>query len=197
MPMARYKHIDYSQSRLVPINFDNQLLPGTVEYTIHEVINNHIDTSIFDECYQNDDTGAPAYDPAVMLKIVLLAYSRGIISSRKIEQACRENIVFKAISCDTEPDFTTIASFIRNMNDKVENIFADTLLLCYSMDLIGGEIFALDGCKISSNAAKEWSGTFSDLEKKRKKLKDNMSCLKRRLTKIWIIHKQKGVQRRK
>jgi len=65
--MARYKQIDYSQSRLLPINFETKLLPGTRGYTINEVINNHIDTSIFEECFRNDDTGAPAYDPAIML----------------------------------------------------------------------------------------------------------------------------------
>ncbi len=53
--------------------------------------------------YVNDETGAPAYDPAVMLKIVLLAYSRGIISSRAIERLCRENVLFMAISGDSAP----------------------------------------------------------------------------------------------
>lgn len=140
--MPRYKHVDYSQSRLIPIDFTKQLIPGTLEFTINEVIDKHINLSVFDENYHNDETGATAYRSAIMLKIVLLAYSRGIISCRKIETACRENITFKAISSDTEPDFTTIASFIRNMGSKVENIFADTLLLCHTMNLICGEIFA-------------------------------------------------------
>ena len=53
--------------------------------------------------YCNDDPGAPAYDPAILLKIILYAYSRGITSSRKIEQCCKENIIFMALSCDTSP----------------------------------------------------------------------------------------------
>jgi hypothetical protein len=65
--------------------------------------------SVFDDRYKNDDTGAPAFDPRVLLKIILYAYSRGITSSRKIEQACRENIIFMALSADTQPHFTTIA----------------------------------------------------------------------------------------
>lgn len=48
--------------------------------------------------YNNDDTGAPACNPAILLKIILFAYSRGIISSRKIAQACEENIIFMALS---------------------------------------------------------------------------------------------------
>jgi transposase len=59
-------------------------------------VENRIDTRIIDTRYKNDDTGAPAYSPKVLLKIVLLAYSRGIISSRKIARACEENIIFIA-----------------------------------------------------------------------------------------------------
>src|SRR4051812_43466205 len=72
----------------------------------------------------NDETGAPAYDPAVMLKIVLLAYSRGVISSRAIERLCRENVVFMAISGDSAPQFTTIAKFVRTLAEDVADVFA-------------------------------------------------------------------------
>ena len=57
------------------------------------LVENEFDLSIFDKFYQNDDTGAPAYDPAIMIKIVLYAYSRGIISSREIEIAKKGNCV--------------------------------------------------------------------------------------------------------
>ena len=84
-----------------------------MEFTINYLIDNEIDLSMFDDYYKNDETGAPAYEPAIMLKIILFAYSKGIFSSRKIEQACQANIVFKALSTNSQPDFTTIASFIR------------------------------------------------------------------------------------
>ena len=58
-----------------------------------------------------------------------------------------------------------------------EFIFSDVLMLCAQLDLIGGEVFALDGCKISSNAAKEWSGTFEELENKKKKLEATLKML--------------------
>ncbi len=74
--------------------------------------------SIFDSRYTNDETGAPAYDPAVMLKIVLFAYSKGITSSRVIENYCQNNIIFIALSADTKPHFTTIAHFISSMKDQ-------------------------------------------------------------------------------
>jgi len=77
--MARYKIVDRSP-RLLPIVLDAQLVTGSFEYALDYLIDHEIDLSELDRRYRNDDTGAPAYDPAVMLKIVLLAYSRGVVS---------------------------------------------------------------------------------------------------------------------
>jgi len=109
--MAKYREYDYSQGKFIPIFFDKQILPGTFEHTLHYLIDQEIDLSIFEGRYNNDETGAPAYDPAILLKIILYAYSRGITSSRKIAQCCQENIIFMALSADTHPHFTTIADF--------------------------------------------------------------------------------------
>lgn len=168
--MARFKHYDYNQSKLIPIRFSEQILPGSFEHTVNYLIDNEIDLAVFDGWYHNDSTGAPAYDPALLLKIILVAYSRGITSSRKIERLCRENIVFMALSADSQPHFTTIADFIARMGDVIRSIFTDVLLTCNEERLIGGEMFAIDGCKIPSNASKEWSGTRAELVKKVKKM---------------------------
>lgn len=92
----------------------------------------------------------------LLLKIVLLAYSKGITSSRKIEQLCRENIIFMAISANHQPHFTTIADFISSSSEAISQLFLQVLLICDSQGLIGKEMFAVDGCKISKNASKEW-----------------------------------------
>src|SRR5512135_421936 len=168
--MARYKEYDYRQGKLIPISFEKQILPGTFEYTLNYLIDNELDLSIFDARYQNDETGAPAYDPAILLKIVLYAYSRGITSSRKIEQCCRENVVFMALSANTQPHFTTIADFISSLDQEIVKLFLEVLLICDEMGLIGKEMFAVDGCKLPSNASKEWSGTKKDLKHKKEKM---------------------------
>ena len=71
---------------LVPVNLDEQLIRGTIEYTINEVIE-RMDMTKFNERFNNDETGAPAYNPRILLKIILYAYSRGILSSRRIADA--------------------------------------------------------------------------------------------------------------
>jgi len=168
--MARYKDYCVEQAKFIPIAFSQQILPGTFEYTLNHLINNVIDVSVFDEKFHNDETGAPAYAPALLLKIVLYAYSRGIISSRLIAKACEENIIFMALSADTRPHFTTIADFISSMHIEIEPIFRDVLWYCDELGLIGKTMFAIDGCKLPSNASKEWSGTKAELDNKRKKL---------------------------
>jgi transposase len=131
---------------------------------------NHIidrmDLSAFNASFHNDLKGAPAYPPDVMLKIIFYCYSRGIITSRPIEYACKTNMAVKALARDAEPDHDTIAHFISSQADAVKDLFSQVLLTCDSLGLIGGDMFAIDGCTLPSNAAKEWSGTIGELEKR-------------------------------
>lgn len=101
--VARYREYSYDQTLMLPVKPANQLQPGTCEHTITTLVDHHIDLSVFDEHYRNDDVGAPAIDPAILLTIVLFAYSRGIISSREIARAGEENVVFMALAADTRP----------------------------------------------------------------------------------------------
>jgi transposase len=160
--MARYKLVDRSP-RFLPIVLESQLLPGSFEHALDYLIDTEIDLSGVAQRYVNDETGAPAYDPAVMLKIVLLAYSRGIISSRSIERLCRENVLFMAISGDSAPQFTTVAKFVRELTEEVSAIFTQVLLVCDRQGLIGRQMFAIDGVKLPSNADKRRSGTHAEL----------------------------------
>lgn len=64
--MPKFKPYDYRQSSMVVINHEDQLQPGTFEYAIHHLIENRIDTRVFHDVYQNDSTGRPAYDPAIL-----------------------------------------------------------------------------------------------------------------------------------
>ena len=175
--MARYKTYDYRQRVLLPVSLEDQLMPGTLEFAIHTLVEKRLDMSVFQGKYRNDETGRAAYDPKILLKVVLLAYSRGLISSRKIEQACRENVVFIALACGQQPDHSTIAAFVSSMKDEILPLFRDVLLVCEEMNLLGGTMFALDGCKLPSNASKEWSGTFPELHKKKEKIEAKVAQL--------------------
>jgi transposase len=155
---------------MIPVSLEEQLVPGTLEYAIHHLIEERIDTRFFDERYCNDEEGRSAYDPKVLLKIVLFGYSRGMMSSRPLERACVENVTFMALACGQKPDHSTIAAFVSSMGDEIVRLYTQVLLVCEEEKLLGGTHFSLDGLKLPSNASKEWSGKFEDLEKKKQKL---------------------------
>ena len=165
---------------MIPVDFNSQLSPGTFEYTLEYLIENELDLSIFDGRYKNGDTGAPAYNPKILLKVILMAYSRGITSSRAIERLCRENIIFMALSRDSRPHFTTIADFVARLPMEVDEMFGGVLAVCDELGLIGKNMFAMDGCKISSNASKEQSGTRESFAKKAEKMKKVVQKLKKK-----------------
>ena len=94
--MARYKHYDLNQTKMIPLSHADQVVEGSFEYALNEIVEEHLDLSVFEHRYHNDATGRSAYDPKVLLKVVLYGYYRGIISSRRIAEACRRNVVFMA-----------------------------------------------------------------------------------------------------
>ncbi len=167
--MARYKHIDTSP-RFIAVDLERQLHPGTFEHALNYLVDHRLDLSRFDARYRNDFTGASAYPPAMLLKVVLFAYSRGIVSSRGIERACREHVTFIALSGDSAPHFTTFADFVSTLGNEIGPLFKDVLLICDRQGLIGREMFAIDGVKLPSNASKSRSGTRADFQRQATKM---------------------------
>jgi len=155
--MARYKIVDMSP-RLLPVDLEAQLIPGSFAHAVHHVVDS-LDLSAFDAHYRNDEVGASAHAPGMLLKAVLLAYSQGMVSSRGIERACRDNVLFIALTGDAKPHFTTIADFVSRSRDAIASVFGQVLTLLGKEGLIGRELFAIDGVKLPSNASKHRSGT--------------------------------------
>ena len=176
--MPRYIHSDKEQDNLfIPLKLSDQIVEGTLPDTIQYMVDSKIDMTIFDEKLCNDRTGRPAYNPRVLLKLILFAYSNGINSSRRIHDFAEHNVQAMALCENQTPDFTVIADFVSGMTEQIKQVFINILLVADEMNLLGNTVFALDGCKLPSNAGKENSGTFSDLRKKQQKLKDKITTI--------------------
>jgi transposase len=160
--MARYKPVQRN-GIFVPVVFAEQIQPGTFEFALDHLVEDELDLTPLDARFRNDATGASAYDPRAMLKIVLLAYSRGLITSRKIEAACEHNVLFMALSGDARPSYTHIAKFVRELGPDIQRLFTQVLMTCDRLGLIGRTMFAIDGVKLPGNASKERSGTHAEL----------------------------------
>ena len=167
--MARYKTIDLSP-RFLAVDLEKQLIPGSFAHAVHHLLDHDFDLSGFDARYRNDQTGASAYPPGMLLKVILCAYAEGVVSSRGIERLCREHVTFIALSGDSAPHFTTLAAFVSGLGNDVAKLFAQVLHLCDRQGLIGRQMFAIDGVKLPSNASKTKSGTRADFIRQADKL---------------------------
>ena len=167
--MARYKYID-TNPRFLAVDLSQQLLPGTFEYALTHLLDHELDLAKFDARFSNDETGATAYPPAMLLKVVLFAYSQGIVSSRAIARACREQVTFIALCGDSGPHFATIAHFVSAAGAAIAHVFTAVVAICDREGLIGREMFAIDGVKLPSNASKHRSGTRADFARYATKL---------------------------
>ncbi len=174
--MPRYKSPEYGQTTMVAINIESQLIEGSFEHALNELID-ALDLSAFDALYRNDLTGASAYQPAVLLKVVLLAYSKGVVSSRRIAELCETNVVFIALAGGMAPHFSTIAGFVSGAAEPIRALFGRVLLIADEAGLIGRQMFAVDGVKLPSNASKTWSGTREELTRKANKMDQAVQVL--------------------
>ena len=173
--MPRFKPYDYRQSLLVPLTLEEQLPAGSLEYALHHLIEERIEESWFEDLYANEEMGRPAYSPKLLLKVILLGYARGLLGSRRLERACKENITFMAISCGLRPDHSTLAAFVDKLQGRIEVIFSEVLLVCHEEGLLSGTHLSLDGLKLPGNASREWSGTFQELRLKAAKLQRKLA----------------------
>jgi transposase len=125
--MPKFKYVDNSQNVMIPIDLTKQLLPGTFEHSSCLVID-QLDLSILESKYNNDDKGAYAYPPSLLLKIIINAYRKGIINSRGIEALCLENILFISIAGGLHPDHSTLSHFLLPWKKKSWIFFLKSLL---------------------------------------------------------------------
>src|ERR1051325_2389681 len=167
--MARYKRIDMSP-KLILGDFARQILPGSSEYALCYLIDHEMELSAFDRRFCNDEGGALAYATALLLKIILLAYSRGLVSARAMESACRQQVLFMAVCGGATPHFTTLAAFVSTAGQALSQLFTQVLMVCDRQGLIGRELFAIDGVKLPSNASKARSGTRKEFQREARKM---------------------------
>ena len=116
--------------------------------------------------------GGETFHPQSMLKVVFYGYSHGTRSSRKISQACRENVVYMYLSNGIRPDFRTINLFRKNNFDILEDLFKQIVRLCYQLGMISFGTISIDGTKIRANASKYQIVTKDKLGKEIRRLLD-------------------------
>ena len=169
--MPNFKPDNIRQRKLLDIDFLEVIGDDTFEYCLYVLLEREAMLSAFEATYKNDHGGRPAYEPKVLLRIILYGYSRGVTSSRVIASLCRTDMKFMALAGGETPHFTTIAEFVSSKPEAIADVFTRVLLICDNSGLVGREHFSIDGCKLPSDASKQWSGTHEQMQKKMEKMR--------------------------
>lgn len=140
------------QQFLLPVSMADWLDEGHLAWFVIEVVG-ELDTTALHARHPNDGVGRPAYDPDMMVALLLYAYSNGTRSSRRIEACCRTDAAYRVISGGLTPDHSTICRFVVDHQGAMEGLFVSGLRLCAAAGLVDLSVLALDGTKIGSDAA--------------------------------------------
>lgn len=149
----RFRHYDQSQSLLLPPSLDDWLPEDHEARFISEVVENMLDLSCVYDSY-SETSGAPPYDPTMMLKLLLYAYSIGVTSSREMERRCHVDVAFRWLSANAAPDYRSISRFRRRHLRAIDALFVQVLALCAQAGLVRLGRVALDGTKLRASASK-------------------------------------------
>jgi transposase len=117
----------------------------------------------FYAAYRVDGRSRPAYEPAMMVALLLYAYARGIRSSRVIERGCIEDVAFRVVAAQQRPDHATIARFIERHETALAGVFGEVLRLCARSGLANVGVIAIDGTKVQANASRNANVDYEQL----------------------------------
>jgi len=175
----RFRIDNMDQALLLPPSLHDWLPEGHLARFIADVID-ELDLSVIYRSYEGDGRGLAAYPPSMMLRLLLYGYCRGVVSSRKMEQATHEDVAFRYLSADTHPDHDTIASFRKRHLAALAGLFVQVLLLCKKAGLVKLGHVAIDGTKIKANASKHKAMSYERMEEAEQRLREEVEELLRR-----------------
>src|SRR5215210_3615633 len=150
----RFIACDRDQSFLMPPDVREWLPPGHLAWFVLDSVS-AMDLEAFYGAYRRDGRSRPAYEPAMMVALLLYAYARGVRSSRAIERACEENVAFRVIAAQQRPNHATIARFLERHQDAIAGLFGELLALCARSGLVKVGVIAVDGTKLHANASRD------------------------------------------
>jgi transposase len=153
---------DREQSFLMPSDVRDWLPENHLVWFVLAAVE-EMDLYPFYAAYRVDGRSRPAYEPAMMVALLLYAYARGIRSSRVIERACIEDVAFRVVAALRRPDHATIARFIERHETALADLFGEVLLLCARSGLASVGVIAIDGTKVHANASRNANVDYAQL----------------------------------
>lgn len=151
--MKRFRPWMVNEVWLLPPSVQEFVPEGHAAHLVRDIVAEELDLSAILSTY-TEPRGYPPYHPAMMVALLLYAYSSGVYSSRRIARGCEERLDFQAVTAMNRPDFRTIGEFRRRHLAALAELFVQVLVLCRRAGLVGLGHVALDGTKLRANASK-------------------------------------------
>jgi len=158
-----FRPLDREQQYLMPPSMRDWLPAGDLVWFLLEAVA-QMEWDEFYRMYRADGWGNAAYEPSMMVSLLLYAYCVGERSSRRIERLCERDIAFRLITGNQAPDHSTIARFRQGYEEALAALFTQVLRLCAEAGLVKAGVVALDGTKIKANASLAANRTYAWLE---------------------------------
>ena len=155
---------DRDQSFLMPPDVRDWLPDDHLAWFVIDAVA-VMDVDAFYAAYRADGHGRPAYEPAMMIALLLYGWSRGMRSSRVLERACVEDVPCRVIAAQQRPDHATIARFVDRHQQPLGELFGQVLTLCADAGLATVGVIAVDGTKVAGNASRDRTLTYEQLAK--------------------------------
>lgn len=161
-----YRSWDVDQEWLLPPSIHDFVAADHPAHLVREMVRGELDLSAILAEYERELRGYPPYHPAMMVALLLYAYSRGVYSSRAIARGCVERLDFLAVTALARPDFRTISDFRKRHLVALADLFAQVLGLCRAAGLVKLGHVALDGSKIAANASKHKAMSYGRMQQR-------------------------------
>jgi len=145
---------DRGQEMLLPPSLTDWLAEDHLVWTVLGAVE-QMDLDGFYGAYRANGQGRAAYDPAMMVALLLYSYSVGLRSSRQVERACRGDVAFKVITAMQVPDHSTVAEFRRRHEAAIGELFAAVLGLCGEAGLVRVGEIAVDSTRMRASASRD------------------------------------------
>src|SRR5215831_78197 len=172
-----FRAYDLSQLLLLPPDLRQWLPAEHLALYVSDVVDALDLSAIMSSYEEGDPRGRPPYHPGMMVKLLIYGYCVGKMSSRKIERATYDDVGFRVLSCNQQPDHDSIAEFRKRHLKELGQLFVQVVELCERAGLVKLGDVALDGTKIKANAAKRKSLTYKELTKGEKELERKINEL--------------------
>lgn len=163
--MAGYNFIrpNRDQLFLLPPALQDWLPPDDLAYFLLDAVD-QFDLTSFHAAYRADGVGQAAFQPQMMVALLLYAYCLGVRSSRQIERLCQRDVAFRVVAGNLCPDHATVARFRQRHDEALKGLFTDILRLCKEAGLVKVGLVALDGTKMAADAALEANRTYESIQ---------------------------------